>query len=97
MEDHGREIGIGRGFYVASTPANRVVNNTVHQNEPTDVEYALDVALSGHRAMALRVEALEAERARLKQALLTFAAAELSMSSVMPLLDLAAEMQKEDA
>lgn len=61
------------------------------------VEGALDAAREAHRTTAKRVEALEAERARLKQMLLTFAASELSMSALQPLLDCAAEMKKEDA
>lgn len=89
------EFASGQASFRPQVSANCPVNHApiIAQG----VEGALDAAREAHRTMAKRVEALEGERAHLKQMLLTFAASEVSMSALQPLLDCAAEMKKEDA
>ena len=62
-----------------------------------DTQALLDVLDDQIREQARRVEALLTERAHIAAVLTTFAAAELSLSSVQPVLELAADMKRRRA
>lgn len=88
-----RAVGVQQRGSLAAMSSTRQAATEIGKH----AEQSAAELLACIRQLGMILDDVLAERARLKQLLLTFAASELSMSSVQGLLDEAAKMKQEDA